>query len=101
MSGDGVARSAAPEDVIQRYETLRTAVLDDGLDLESRNGLALFLRRGMWGWAQAATTPIASPQRARSSVARSNVEDEHQVIVHLLAALATRSSNRRAYERVS
>lgn len=101
MRDDSVAPSATLKDVVQRYETLRTAVLEEGLNLDSRNGLALFLRRGMWGWAQAAATPIAPSERARSSSARSHVQDEHQFLVHLLAALATRSSNRRAHERVS
>lgn len=101
MSGAGGAPSVPPTDVIQRYETLRAAVLDEGLDLESRNGLALFLRRGMWGWAHTAATPIVAPDRARASVARSNVEDEHQAIVHLLAALAMRSPSGRAHERLA
>ena len=40
--------------IAERYETLRTAALGARLPLEARSGLALFLRRGMWGWAQVA-----------------------------------------------
>lgn len=101
MTGDAVAQTAATADVIQRYETLRAAVLGDGLNVESRNGLALFLRRGMWGWLQAAAPPSSSPRHAGPVVARAAREEEHQAVVHLLAALATRSSNRRAHERIS
>jgi hypothetical protein len=101
MIGEAVAETAATADVIQRYETLRAAVLGEGLNLESRNGLSLFLRRGMWGWLQAAATPTSSSRHAGPVVARSAVEEEHQAVVHLLAALATRSSNRRAHERNS
>lgn len=100
-SGDAVAQTAVPTDVIEKYETLRTAVLGEGLSLDSRNGLALFLRRGMWGWVQAAATPVTPPRPTRSSFARSSVEDEHQAVVHLFAAMATRSSNRRAHERIA
>ena len=39
--------------IAERYETLRTAALSARLPLEARSGLALFLRRGLWGWAQA------------------------------------------------
>jgi hypothetical protein len=95
------AQSGVPTDVIEKYETLRTAVLCEGLSLESRNGLALFLRRGMWGWVQAAATPDAPPRLERSPLRRSSVEDEHQAVVHLFAAMATRSSNRRAHERIA
>lgn len=102
MSGDdGGAPSGVPTDVIEKYETLRTAVLCEGLSLESRNGFALFLRRGMWGWVQTAATPIAPPRPERSSRAGSSVENEHQAVVHLFAAMATRSSNRRAHERIA
>ena len=95
-----MAEGPASLDVIENYETLRTAVLGEGLNLESRNGLALFLRRGMWGWAQTAATPITPPRPTRCSIARSSVEREHEAVVHLLAALATRSTNRRAHERI-
>lgn len=101
MSGDvAVAETSAPTAVLEKYETLRMAVLAEGLSLESRNGLALFLRRGMWGWMQAVATPITPSRPARSSCARSTVEDEHRTVVHLFAAIATRPSNRRAHERI-
>ncbi len=101
MSDDAVAHVTPPADVIQKYEALRTAVLVEGLSLESRNGLALFLRRGMWGWLQAGAAPLTSPRPARCVDARLNLEGEQQAIVQLLAALATRATKRRADERFS
>lgn len=76
-------------------------MLGDGLDLESRNGLALFLRRGMWGWLQAAATLSTRPRDERPVVARLNTEGNQQAVVILLAALAKRTLNRRAHERIS
>jgi hypothetical protein len=101
MNGrDAGAQIGMRSDVIEKYEILRRAVLGEGLPRESRNGLALFLRRGMWGWVQAAAIPITPPRLARSSFTGSSVEDEHRAVVHLFAAMATRSSNRRAHERI-
>lgn len=84
----------------ERYETLRTAALGDGLALEARSGLALFLRRGMWGWARAAAVPTRSPQPTRSPFASSSAADEHRTVIHLFAAMAMRSTNPRAHERI-
>jgi hypothetical protein len=63
------------------------STLGDALLPESRNGLVLFLRRGMWGWAQtlAATnsrpTPlVAMPLRPIELCSRST-------IIQVLAAI--------------
>jgi hypothetical protein len=103
MRGSDAAHTASPTDVIEKYETLRTAVRDEGLNLESRNGLALFLRRGMWGWVQAATTPITPLPSTRSTVASSVPDegDDHRAVIHLFAEMAMRSAKRRAHERIS
>jgi hypothetical protein len=52
-----VAVEHAASRITEQYETLRTAALGAGLPLEARSGLALFLRRGMWGWARAVALP--------------------------------------------
>ncbi len=98
--GAAVEGTTALTDTLEKYETLRTAALGEGLPLESRSGLALFLRRGLWGWVQAATTPMTPPAPTRSSFARSSVDDERLAVVHLFAAMATRPTNRRSHERV-
>ena len=54
-SGSG---SAAISDIAAQYEVLRGAALGHVLPPEARSGLALFLRRGMWGWARA-LAPVA------------------------------------------
>jgi hypothetical protein len=101
MSAAGVAgeQSAAPG-VAHQYETLRTSALGGGLPLEARSGLALFLRRGMWGWAHAVAVLSTSPQPARSSLATSTPENEQRAVIHLFAAMAMRSTKRRAHERI-
>src|SRR6516225_295117 len=49
--------------IVAEYEILRMSTLGDALLPESRSGLVLFLRRGMWGWAQtfAATSSRPTP----------------------------------------
>jgi hypothetical protein len=86
--------------VTEQYETLRTAALGEGLPLEARSGLALFLRRGMWGWVQAAAVPTKAAQPTRSRFVSSNAADEHRAVIHLFAAMAMRSTNPRAHERI-
>ena len=90
----------SPADLLEQYEVLRTAVLGEGLAPESRYGLAVFLRRGMWGWIQASMAPTSVSPPTRSSQARSKSE-EHQTVIHLFADLALRSTKRRSHERFS
>lgn len=92
MTAGAAVQQAAATRVTEQYETLRTAAFGEGLPLEARSGLALFLRRGMWGWAQAAATPSAPSRPARSFLAMSTGDDEQQAVIHLFAAMATRST---------
>jgi hypothetical protein len=93
-----VAKSSS--DLLGRYEALRTAVLAEGLAPESRYGLALFLRRGMWGWMQASAAPMTFRPTALPSRGRTTSE-EHQTVIHLFADLAMGSAKRSAHERFS
>jgi hypothetical protein len=101
MSAGTAVEEAAASRVVQQYETLRTATLGGGLPLEARAGLALFLRRGMWGWAMAVAVPSTPAQPARSFLPTSAAKDEQRAIIHLLAAMAMRSTKQRAHERIS
>lgn len=95
MNADtAVEQAPVAPSLTEQYETLRTAALGDGLPLQARSGLALFLRRGMWGWARSATVPsrLASPPRAL--FASSNADDERRAVIHLFAAMAIRSTKR-------
>jgi len=76
-----------------QYESLRTAAFGDGLPLEARSGLALFLRRGMWGWARAAAVSSTPPQLMRPPSPRSAAGGEQRAVLHLFAAMAMRSTN--------
>jgi hypothetical protein len=97
----GVGGAALRPTVSDQYEALRTAAIGDALTLEARRGLALFLRRGMWGWARAASAPTVSPRPTPVAVARSSADDEQRAIIHLFAAMAVRSTNPRAHERIT
>jgi hypothetical protein len=101
MSAGAAVEQAAGPNTAEQYETLRTAALGEGLPFESRSGLALFLRRGMWGWAQAAAPSSTPPRPTRSFLAMPTAHDEQQTIIHLFAAMAMRSTQRRAHERIS
>jgi hypothetical protein len=77
-----------------QYEILRMAVLGEPLPPEARSGLLLFLRRGMWGWAQTLAgssireepTPLPSSRPAPRG---------REAVVHVLAALAIATPDRR------
>jgi hypothetical protein len=74
--------------VVTQYETLRCAALGDALPPEARAGLMLFLRRGMWGWAQAvATSSRAVPQPVGARPAHWQPPEADRPLIHLLAAL--------------
>jgi hypothetical protein len=95
--GAAVPRGA----VSDAYEVLRTAATGDALTVDGRRGLALFLRRGMWGWARAAGAPTVSLRATSVAVARSSADDEQRSMIHLFAALAVRATNPRAHERIT
>lgn len=94
---DGEAVSA--QTVTERYESLRTAAFGERLPLEARGGLALFLRRGMWGWVRAATSP-SIPVRVTCSRSSGSLVNEHQAAIQLFAAMAMSFTRRRQHEHV-
>ncbi len=85
----------------EQYETLRAAALGERLPPEARSGLALLLRRGMWAWARATATPDLTPQETRSPLSGSAAHFEQRAVVRLFAAMATRSTDPRAHERIA
>lgn len=70
-----------------RYEALRLGALGQAIAPEARAGLMVFLRRGMWAWAQCAVTePPPQPAPPRRS---EFVPAEHdQTLARLLAGMA-------------
>jgi hypothetical protein len=85
--------SAAPAIIVTQYETLRRAALGDALPPEARAGLALFLRRGMWGWARAVGTRSAVPQPAGSRPSNWKMPEEYRTILHIFAAMAIKANH--------
>jgi len=87
--------------IAAQYEVLRGAALGDALPLQARSGLMLFLRRGMWGWAQvstaALTTTASSPrEQIYPSSAAWSAHGGHRAVVHVLAAIAMSNHDRRS-----
>jgi hypothetical protein len=80
--------SAQPFMVVTHYESLRRAALGDVLPPEARAGLMLFLRRGMWGWAQAVAGMCALPQPTGSRSSNWKPPEEYRGVIHVLAAMA-------------
>ena len=89
------ACTTPPSEIATRYEVLRAAALGAALPLSARSGLMLFLRRGMWGWAQALTA-AASPLREQADPSSARpAHGGHGAVVHVLAAIATSPHERR------
>lgn len=88
--------SAPPSTVRAQYETLRMAALGEALPPDARGGLVLFLRRGMWGWAR--TLAAASPRQepAHAPTPGSTAPCERRDVIHVLAAMAMNTLDRRA-----
>ena len=84
-----------------QYETLRAAALGEPLPLEARSGLALFVRRGMWAWAQAVAAPSTTPRPTPASLPSPATGRDKRAVVHLFAALAMRTTNSRSHERIA
>jgi hypothetical protein len=72
------------------------ATLGEALPLESRSGLALFLRRGMWGWARTLATTSPCPVPISATPSSPMESRDHSVIIHVFAAMAVEVANRRA-----
>jgi hypothetical protein len=87
--------------VAQDYETLRTAALGDGPAFEARNGLALFLRRGMWGWARASSDPCERLRPIQPVRSRAVVDSDDKALIQLLAAVAMSAAVGSSHERKS
>jgi hypothetical protein len=100
MTSD-IAQAAVSKDVAYDYETLRTAARGDALAFEARNGLALFLRRGMWGWARAISDPSDGPRPTQPARAGTVADDDGKAVVQLLADMAMSSVVRRIHARRS
>jgi hypothetical protein len=82
--------------VAAQYETLRTGALGQALPLEARSGLALLLRRGLWGWVLALGQVGAQDRAGGCATPRSTTPGQHNAIVQILAAMAMRATTRRA-----
>ena len=88
--------SPEPSNVVTHYETLRSAALGDALPLEARSGLMLFLRRGLWGWARAMATMTACERPAGARPSNWKAPEEYRAVIHIFAALVTKTSHQGA-----
>ncbi|RLA18339.1 MAG: hypothetical protein DRQ56_07800 [Gammaproteobacteria bacterium] len=74
--------------IISQYEALRMAGLGEAVLPESRSGLTLFLRRGMWSWAK---EMIAAKTCDQSSCSRSSNTQQSMIqsegLVQALASI--------------
>lgn len=83
--------------IADQYEVLRGAAFGEALPLKARSGLMLFMRRGMWGWAQAlATTASSPPERICPPSIAWTAHGGHSAVVHILAAIAMSIHDRRS-----
>ena len=72
------------------------AMLGDVLPPESRSGLALFLRRGMWAWAQTLAAPSTQETPIPASFSTATEPCDRTIIIQLLAAIAMKIDNRKS-----
>lgn len=80
-------------DIAARYERLRAAALGAPLPPDARQGLLLFLRRGMWAWARAVTiVPTGRAVSPRSP--SSGPIFEQPAIIQILASITLASAER-------
>ena len=77
-----------PAELESRYEALRKAALGEPMAPECRSGLALFLRRGLWGWGRAVTSLAAPAPELSRSFPETSGTGQYTTVVRLFAALA-------------
>lgn len=95
MTADPRAPRTTTPTVEARYETLRAAALGAPLPCESRGGLALFLRRGMWAWCRALAREDTPPEPTGPPSPRTTARPPHHAVVQSLAALVLNTAPRR------
>jgi hypothetical protein len=64
------------------------AALGEALPPTARRGLMLFLRRGMWGWAQALAAANLVQQPEHASLLTPPPRSERTAVIHVLATMA-------------
>ena len=64
------------------------AALGEALPPTARSSLMLFLRRGMWGWAQALAAASLVQQPDHTSSPTPPARNERTAVVHVLATMA-------------
>lgn len=74
--------------IVSQYEALRRAALGEALLPQARSGLAVFLYRGMWGWAKTLSASAFSDQSLPKSQPSSSDDSPHIAVIQLLATLA-------------
>jgi hypothetical protein len=94
-SGTAEGCSAHPSTLRAQYEILRMAALGEALAPEARNGLLLFLRRGMWAWARTLAAANAPQEPTHGRSFSTTPPCEREVVIHLLAQMAMKNT----YER--
>lgn len=82
--------------VAAKYEVLRMAALGQPLPLEARSGLALLLRRGLWGWVRALGQGAALECAGSFATHRSTTPRQHSAVIQILAVMAMKANTRRA-----
>lgn len=79
--------------VLAAYETMRRSAFGEVLLPESRNGLCLFIRQGMWRWARDfASTEIH--QTNSKAYQRSVNEHNESPLIHAFASMVLHCDNR-------
>ncbi len=97
MAATSPCSSILSSAIADQYELLRGAALGQALPLKARSGLMLFLRRGMWGWAQTLAAATNSPQEQRyPSPDPWPTHGGHAAVVHVLATIAMSIYHRRS-----
>ena len=72
------------------------AALGEVLPPTARSGLMLFLRRGMWGWAQTLAAGSPAPEPVYATSLTRPARNERTAVVHVLATMAMSTHDRRS-----
>jgi hypothetical protein len=82
--------------VAAQYESLRRAALGGELPPETRAGLLLFLRRGMWAWTRALAAGDTWQPPTVSGTANEKTQGQYATVIHIFAAMAINATQKGA-----